>query len=192
MILARSGSMMRSHPERLTLRRMMTIVAVISINLAALRALISSRRPDLSIGVLASLSVLQVGLSRVLAGRGQPRTFWLGFIAGSILATIPMLATIYTPRWTLAAPWLIEDRLLHVSLEDVRNALLQGQSREVHLITGSALLWMEYPVVVLLISVAAGCMALEIRRRLEPSTSEPRIGSPHAAYARNQTPHEEE
>jgi hypothetical protein len=182
---------MRSHQERLTLRRMMTIVAVISINLAILRALIFSRRPDLSIGALGSLSVLQVGLWRALAGRGQPRAFWLGFIAGSTLATVPMLANIYAPRGTLAAPWMIEDRFIHVPLEDVRNALFQGQSGEVHLITGSALVWTEYPVVVLLMSVAAGRIALEIRRRLEPSPNEPRIGSRPMAYARNQTPHEE-
>ncbi|MFO0890018.1 MAG: hypothetical protein U0790_12875 [Isosphaeraceae bacterium] len=153
---------------RLTLRRMMIVVGVISINLAALRALISSRRPDLSIGALASLGVLQVGLSQVLAGRGHPRAFWLGFIAGSVLAIIPMLANIYTPQSFLAAPWLIEDRFIHVPLEDVRNALFQSQSRQVHLVTGSALLWTEFPAVVLLISVAAGRIALEIHRRREP------------------------
>jgi len=147
---------------------MMVVVAVISINLAALRALISSRRPDLSVGVLASLGVLQVGLSQVLACRGQPRAFWLGFTTGSALAIIPMLAIIYTPQSLLAAPWLIEDRLIHVPLEDVRNALFQSQSREVHLITGSALLWTEFPAVVLLSSVAAGRLALEIRRWLRP------------------------
>src|SRR5579863_10032839 len=98
---------MRFPRVRFTVRRMIIIVAVISINLAALRALMTGRRPDLSIASLASLGVLQIGFSHAVAGRGQPRAFWLGFMSGSLLVIIPMLASIYTPRSPLAAPWQI-------------------------------------------------------------------------------------
>jgi len=166
--LARPGLIMQLHRPRFTLRRMMIAVAVIAINLAALRILIASRRPDLSIGVLASLGVLQVGVSQTLRDRGRRRTFWLGFIVGAMLAIIPMLATIYIPRSSLAAAWLVEDRLVHVPLEDVRNALFQRRSLETHRTTGTALLWAEYPMIVVMTAWAAGLMAGTIRGRFIP------------------------
>lgn len=170
---------MRPHHNRLTLRLMMTVVAVISLNLAALRALIGSRRPDLAVGGWASLVVLEVGFYHVLADRDRSRVFWLGFIAGGLFAIIPILANIYIPQSPLTAPWLVEDRLVHVPLEDMRNAIFQCQSPEVHRITGSALVWSEIPTVVILISGATGSIALEIHRRTQGVDEQPSNSKTH-------------
>ena len=144
----------------------MVAVAVIAVNCAALRLLIANRRPDLALGTTAALGVLQLGLSRATGGRRPGRAFWLGSVAGGSLVLAPLLAHIYAPRSRLAAPLLVWSRLVHEPIEEVRNALFQGQPLAVHRVTGAVVFLVELPASVLFLSGAGGLMAHGIHRRL--------------------------
>lgn len=83
-------------PPRFSVAKLMAVVSLVAVNLAAARALISY---DLFLltGIALPLLTLQVGLHRVICRRGRVRPFWAGFIACG-------LGAIMSFYWALAFP----------------------------------------------------------------------------------------
>jgi hypothetical protein len=67
------------------LNRLMAIVAVIAIDIAAVRVLFACN-VNLPRGVSLIGVALQVGLYRLATSRGPARTFWAGFVASGLMA----------------------------------------------------------------------------------------------------------
>jgi hypothetical protein len=84
---------------RLSMAKLMAIVAIIALNIAAVRALIFSRM-ELAIGLMPFGIVLQFGLLKAIRNRGRSRFFWTGFsILGTAAAASFIGAAIFDKSW---------------------------------------------------------------------------------------------
>ena len=84
---------------RLSMARLMTIVAIIALNIAALRALFFSRM-ELALGLMPFGIVLQVGILKAIRTHGRSRHFWTGFsILGTAAAASFIWASISEKSW---------------------------------------------------------------------------------------------
>lgn len=70
---------------RFTITRMIILIGVLAVNLAAGRTLYSER-PDLLLGIAFSGVAIQFGLFLAIRGRGRKRAFWLGFVLSDAVA----------------------------------------------------------------------------------------------------------
>ena len=84
---------------RFSIARMMAIVGVIALNIATARILFAYE-PELLIGVGLGVLVLQVGLFRLVRGRGTNRAFWVGFIVCGLI-------TMTTLVWAMLFPEVV-------------------------------------------------------------------------------------
>jgi hypothetical protein len=71
--------------HRCSIGRLLAIVAILAVNLAAWRAL-SDIAPSLPFGFALSGPVLQVGLFCLVGSRGRVRGFWFGFVMAGLAA----------------------------------------------------------------------------------------------------------
>lgn len=147
---------------------MMVAVAIISINFAALRALIASPFPYLTVNAMESLILLQIGIYRVFSDCGRRRIYWLGFVGGSSVALVSILALISSPGSPplLATPFVVYLKLVWEPIEGIRNALFQRATMRIHRITGTFELWLVWPAFVSLTSWLWGTAALKVHQRL--------------------------
>ncbi len=65
--------------------RLLAIVAILAVNIAAWRAL-SDIAPSLPFGFALSVPVLQVGLDCLVGSRGRVRGCWFGFVMAGLAA----------------------------------------------------------------------------------------------------------
>jgi hypothetical protein len=72
-------------PPRLSIAKVMAVVAIIAIDMATLRTL-HSYDEDLDQGVALTGFALQFGVLRSIRSRGRGRTFWIGFVASGSAA----------------------------------------------------------------------------------------------------------
>jgi hypothetical protein len=87
-----------------SIAKMMAIVGVVALNLAAARLLLSHSLYLLIGASLIGLS-LQVGSFRLVRSRNRVRMFWVGFVAFGSLAMLSFLwGTIFAPITRVAAP----------------------------------------------------------------------------------------
>ncbi len=70
---------------RVSIGKLMVVVVLIALNLAAGRA-VYSFGPWLLAGFVPTVLVLQFGVFRLIRNRGRARVFWAGFVAGGVLA----------------------------------------------------------------------------------------------------------
>lgn len=104
---------------RPSIARLMTIVGVIALNIAALRFLLYSRM-ELAFGILPIAIALQIGLFQAIHSHGRSRVFWTGFcIAGTAAAASFIWAATFENSW-LANRWnpytFAANRFLHTYL----------------------------------------------------------------------------
>lgn len=81
-------------PPQLSIAKAMAVVAVIAINIAALRTLYSYDE-ELAQGVALTGFALQFGVFQSIRSRGRGRAFWIGFVASCS-------ATMMTFLWGVA------------------------------------------------------------------------------------------
>jgi hypothetical protein len=72
---------------KVSIRTLMIIVGIASVNLAVGRTLYTHEL-DVLVGVFLSGLTLQFGVYRLIRGRGRSRAFWAGFVAAGLLATL--------------------------------------------------------------------------------------------------------
>ena len=90
---------------RLSMAKLMAIVAIIALNIAALRALFFSRM-ELALGIMPIGIVLQVGLLKAIRNQGRSRFFWTGFsILGTAAAASFIWAAFFDKSW-LGIGWI--------------------------------------------------------------------------------------
>lgn len=82
------GSTMRV--TRFSVSRLMVLVGIIALNLAAARGLAASSE-DLMVGVIPTVLVLQVALFCLIRTRGRRRAFWVGFLMAGLLAVLSLV-----------------------------------------------------------------------------------------------------
>jgi hypothetical protein len=170
-------------PPRLTINRLMAVVALVAINLGAVRALIASG-PQFLIGALLALLGLQVAVFGLISSRGPSRTFWAGFLAFGAAAlvsffwdmgyvpgmSITRAATIgdYEQRESAGSPWPLRTVWTRCGviaadfLEALPNAPLVIENR------GDVILGITYAVILflpqLLLALVGGLLAWSLAK----------------------------
>ena len=84
---------------RLSMAKMMAIVGIVAFNIAAVRALLSSRM-ELAFGLTPIGILLQVALLKAIRHQGRSRFFWAGFsILGTAAAASFIWAAFFDKSW---------------------------------------------------------------------------------------------
>jgi hypothetical protein len=106
---------------RISIAKVMALVAIIAVNIAAVRAL-HAYNEEWAEGVVLTGLAVQYATLRAIRGRGSARAFWLGFIAaGAVMMMsfiggdpdgVSMLFRLWTGYGKYANRWL--NRLTHV------------------------------------------------------------------------------
>jgi hypothetical protein len=91
-------------PPRLSVAKVMAVVAIFAINLAALRSL-HSYDEDLDQGIALAGFALQFGVFQSIRNHGRVRAFWLGFMALDSAAMISFAWCVTYHRSTMFLLW---------------------------------------------------------------------------------------
>jgi len=82
---------------RLSIAKLMVVVGVVALNIAAARLLFDDNS-EMLIGVALSGLILQVGLFQLMRSRGRGRGFWAGFIACGLMAMTTLVWAMLFPE----------------------------------------------------------------------------------------------
>jgi hypothetical protein len=80
-------------------------IAVIALNLAVFQGLFANGRIDALVGGAAVWVVLQVAAAKSLRNRGDPRYYWLGFVAAGTLTSLTLITARVFPGSILGKVW---------------------------------------------------------------------------------------
>jgi hypothetical protein len=82
---------------RVSIARMMVLVGVVAVDIAATRSLFAYNS-EMLIGVALGVIALQIGLFRLIRGQGRARVFWSGFIAAGLMAMMTFVWAMMFPE----------------------------------------------------------------------------------------------
>lgn len=163
---------------RFRISRLMIVVAVVAINLAALRILFMSRRVDVLFGGGLLWATLEIGVFRAIRDRNQSRSFWLGFLGFGSIATLSFLAAVLLPQSVVGSIW----RGYLVQADGLFEPVIEASSRRnghpaVHEILFVVALTMEWLLPLVLAAVAGGFLTRRLSSGLGRKPESARVSS---------------